>query len=157
MSPEGGPFRLRAARLEDADALAPRLRAADRRELQALGLDPRTALAASVQASRRAMAGLDAAGRVVALLGVGSAPDDPRIGGPWLLGAEEMARQPRAVMRLARAELPRLSEGFDLLLNRADARNRMHIAWAQALGFRCLRSMPLGPERRLFIEFARLV
>lgn len=152
----GAPFRLRPARLADAEALAPRLRLADAREIRALGWEPCAGLRAALETSERAMAGLDETGAVIALYGVARAPQDPVIGAPWLLGADAMARHPRAVLRLARAELPLLGRGFELLVNRADARNRLHLAWVRALGFSCLRGHPLGPERRLFIEFARL-
>lgn len=118
-------------------------------------MTPVDALAWSVAASREPMAAVDGAGGVIALFGVGRDPSDPAVGGPWLLGTDAMAARPLETMRLAKSELPRLAEGFDLLVNRADARNRLHLGWVRALGFVCLRAAPQGPERRLFVEFAR--
>ncbi len=153
---EGAPFWVRPARPADAAALVPHLRMEDAREIRALGWEPSAGLEVTLESSERAMAVLSGAGDVITLYGIARSPSRAATGGPWLLGAPAMERFPRAVMRLARAELPRLAEGFDLLVNRADARNRLHLGWVQALGFSCLRSVPMGPERRMFIEFARL-
>lgn len=167
-----GALVLRAARAEDALRLAAELRAADRAELAASGAGPAgAAVAAALAASPRPMA-LERAedGGLVALYGVAPFPDaaedDPlfgarprgvRFGAPWLLATPRLTAVSRSFVRGCRAEAARLCRGYDLLANRVDARNALHIRWLVWLGFRFVRLDPaFGPEGRPFFEFVRL-
>lgn len=158
--PFGAPGRVhvRFARPEDAPRLAEVLRPADRREVAALGETPHQALAQGMESSVRAYTAVDAAGRLIAVFGLGRrvAADGLRIGAPWMLGSPALEDAARPILRISRGWIDHVGRDCDLMLNWVDARNAVHIAWLRWGGFTLLRRRPFGPEGRDFIEFVRL-
>lgn len=151
-----GVARVRPARLEDASALAPRLRKADLQEIDAgSGLDPVKALEASLGASERAFAVELASGEVVAIFGVAKT-SEAKLGAVWMVGADSIASIRFLFLRRSREWLKELSNGFQLLGNLVDARNTLHIEWLRWLGFRFLRRASIGRGGETFIEFVKL-
>ncbi len=148
---------VRPAAPQDADKLAPRLRRADRMEVQAnSGRDPRLAMREAVADSVPAYALLGPYGEVIGLFGALPHPRYKRAGSIWLLGSDELVANPLVALRTAKLWLGRMHEHYPVLGNFIDARNTLHIRWLCWLGFRMLRRVErFGAEQRPFIEFCR--
>jgi hypothetical protein len=126
---------VRHAEHRDADALAPRLRPADRRELEAaLGMSPTTVLRHGVRASDPCHA-VDQDGTVIALFGVVPSARSPEIGSVWLLASEEFAAHASLIVRSSNVWLATLHERYRVLTNFVDARNEVHVRWLRWCGF----------------------
>lgn len=152
---------LTPAAAQDAAALAPRLRRADRRELAALGRAPLEALTEALAISDVALTLWRAppAGppRIAALLGAAPWPEAPDVASPWMMGSDDLPALSKAVVRRTRVWAARLGAGRSLLVNAVDARNALHIRWLQFAGFTFFdRLDAMGPERRPFLSFAAL-
>lgn len=150
-----GLVRVRPACLEDAAALAPKLRVADRQEIDARsGRPPEEVLRDGVSRGRSFALELSS-GEVGALFGVGPT-EEPRLGCVWLLGSDALLSIKTTFLRHSREWVDELSKGYDLLGNHVDARNTVHINWLRWLGFRFLSRAPIGRHGELFYEFVRL-
>ena len=144
---------IRAARLCDAAALAPRLRPADRREVMAShGHRALPALVQSLRHSDVAWAAL-VEGEVLALWGAGTTALLGRQGAPWLLAGRGLERHRRPFLRLSRLQLARLQARYDHLENWVDARNARSIRWLRWLGFTLEPAAPYGRFGRPFHRF----
>lgn len=124
---------VRPATLEDAFALAPRLRKADVVELAASdNPSPLLALVDSVTLSTEAWAFEDDRGVVQALGGLATFGT---IGSPWLLGSDEMPRHRKALLNLPRLSIQKWARQYPLLINYVHHENRIAINWLRRLGF----------------------
>jgi hypothetical protein len=121
-----------------ARELAPRMRPAEVDEVRASGRHtPLGALLAGLEASSIAHAALFD-GKVACMWGVVPMRWSAlvgRIGAVWLLTSDLVERHPKAFWRGCRAELPRLFESCDMLVNAIDARHDKAVRWARRLGF----------------------
>jgi hypothetical protein len=135
--------------------MAPQLRKADLRELEALGKEPAAALREAVEVSKTCYAVELATGELVALFGV-APTGDPNLGAVWLLGTDHVHRIPLTFLRRSKEWLHKLFDGFQLLGNYCHAENTLHIEWLRWLGFRFLCRAPLGQHGEEFLEFVRL-
>lgn len=126
------------ARAAHADVLAPRMRGVEVDEIRASGNhSPLSALLQGLQRSSIAHAALFD-GQVACMWGVVPLRTSAlvgRIGAVWLLTSDLVERHPKAFWRGCRAELPRLFESFDMLVNAIDARHDKAVRWARRLGF----------------------
>lgn len=149
---------VRPAKKEDAAILAPRLRMADRREIQAAtGEAPYAVLRRSIDWSDPCYAILDHTDRVIALFGVVPDINQAEVGSIWLLGSPEIARYSMHFLRHSKTWVARLQEKYITLWNYVDARNEVHVRWLKWCGFVFLRKIDyLGVERRPFYEFERV-
>lgn len=130
---------VRPAEPADADALAPRLRPADRREIEAaLGMDPTVVLRRGVQASNPCHAVVED-GAVLALFGVVPVARIPENGAVWLLASEDFAVRSSFIVRSSKAWIARLHERYRVLTNYVDARNEVHVRWLRWCGFDFVR------------------
>jgi hypothetical protein len=130
---------IRPAEPTDADALAPRLRPADRREIEAaVRMNPTVVLYRGVQASNPCHA-VVADGTVIALFGVVPITRLPETGAVWLLASEDFAARPSFIVRSSKAWLAKLHERYRVLTNYVDARNEVHIRWLRWCGFDFVR------------------
>jgi hypothetical protein len=145
---------VRAAELEDADELAPKLRKADLQEIQAAtGLPPQQVLQVGVEYSAPACTVIDSSGEVVGMFGV--EPGAPQTGVVWLLGSDALGT--RQFIRECRTWLRGLHATYPLLYNYIDKRNTLHIRWLRYMGFTFIAEHPQhGYEQRPFLEFVRL-
>lgn len=149
-------MRVRPARADDAGALAPRLRAADLREIQAVTRQsPLEVLLGGIAASDPCDAVVDGDDRPLAVFGV--VPGEDRDTGViWLLGSDELVERPFAFLRRSRAAIDALLGRYRTLWNVVDARNEVHVRWLRWCGFVIRRTIDdYGVERRPFYEFAR--
>ena len=133
--------------------LAPRLRTADIRELEAgSGAEPLAALLVSLRRSTEAWAGT-VDDEVACIFGVGPLSLLGGEGSPWLLGADLIERNAFAFARRNRAVVARWLRTYPVLRNYVDARNRQAIRWLGWLGFTLLPAVPFGVSRLPFHPF----
>jgi hypothetical protein len=142
----------------DAEELAPRLRPADLREIQAaVGKDPYTALEQGRLQSGPCFAALDPEGIVMALFGASPHPHRPEAGTVWLLGSTSLMRNRFGFLRAAPYWLNRLHSRYRVLGNVIDARNVLHLRWLKWLGFELgERIEKFDFEQRPFFVFRRV-
>lgn len=157
--PAGEGRRIRIVSATDAHAieLAPRMRAADIREIEAaIGVAPLQALRMSLTRSTEAWAGT-VEGEVACIFGVGPLSLLGGEGCPWLLGSDLMARHAMAFARRNRAMVARWLATYPVLRNHVDARNTQAIRWLGWLGFTVKPPVPYGVSRLPFHPFERSV
>jgi hypothetical protein len=140
----------------DAEYIAQNMRADDVREVQAAsGLDPLSALHRSRELSEILCT---VQGRYPAAL-FGVVPVDDLSGIVWLLGTDELVRNPlrSEFIRQGRDFFDRLHAFRPLLYNCVDERNTVHIRWLKWMGCNFIkRHSTYGVEQRPFLEFVRL-
>jgi len=130
---------VRSAELADADALAPLLRPADRREIEAaLAMSPAVVLRHGVWASDPCYAIVEEEA-VLALFGVVPAARNPEAGSVWLLASEGFATHGLVIARWSKAWVAKLHERYRVLGNYVDARNEVHLRWLRWCGFTVVR------------------
>ena len=132
-----------AATPAHVDRLA--LRDGDRREVEALGLSPREALALSLARSVWADAYL-ADGDVAALMGLAV---QPLVGGtamPWLLTGRAVDRHRKDFLRLTRARVSEMVAAHGTLIAHVHADYAQAVRWLAWLGFEIAPPGPLGPR-----------
>jgi hypothetical protein len=151
---------IRESTLEDAEEMAPFLRAADIAELKASvgeSLDIEDVLRAGVEHSDdpRTMT-ID--GDPVAMFGVvDSKEGTPKTGWVWLLGTDEITENKTYFLRNCKKHLAYQEAPYEVLTNFVDARNTVHINWLRWMGFYFTREVEnYGAEKRTFYEFARI-
>lgn len=142
------------ASLEHAQALAPRLRKADIREIEASsGGNPEDVLVLSLAMSSVAWAWLKD-GEVMAVFGAASKPGSIGVGIPWLLAAEGADKAPIYFLKNSRRYIARCLEVFPVLTNHVDCRHAVAIQWLHWLGFALCEVEPFhGIQRMPFIRF----
>ncbi len=137
----------------DALELAPLLRAPDRAEVIALGVEPAAALVESVSRAREAWTARTEDGRIICMAGVNPASLIGQIGIPWLLGSELVSAHRRAFMVETRRQVARWQAMFPILRNVVDARYAEAIRWLRWLGFEVGEPVPIA--HGLFRPFHR--
>ena len=148
------PARVVPAVAAHVEALAPRLREADRREIRAaFGRPAEAILKAGFRNAKRCWTVL-AGARPIAMFGVGRR-SHPRIGTAWLLASEDFERYGRQLRREGPYWVDALMVGHDVLTNFVPDENRVAVRWLSWLGFELLvlhRGVGTGGED--FWEFA---
>lgn len=119
---------------DDARELAPLLRAEDRAEVLALGLDTVDGLLHSVAGACEAWT-YRADDRIVCMAGVAPLSLIGTTGVPWLLGSDLVPAHRRAFMVETRRMVARWLTLFPMLRNVVDARYAAAIRWLTWLGF----------------------
>jgi hypothetical protein len=128
---------------DDARELAPLLRAEDRAEVLALGVDPVDGLLQSLAAAQEAWTYRDD-GRIICMAGVAPLSLIGSTGIPWLLGSPLVAENRRAFMVETRRMVAHWLTLFPLLRNVVDARYDAAIRWLRWLGFAIGEPFMLG-------------
>lgn len=148
---------VRHAHPGDARLLAPRLRQADRDEIDAASGRPHEwSLAEGYQRSACCWTGYEVESDLpVAMFGV--VPSDVRgVGHPWLLGSGAISTHRKEFLRLTREYLPHVEAGWTLLWNYVMEANEVHVRWIRALGFKFVGREPeYGAGRVPFLLFQK--
>jgi len=147
-----GEVVIRAPRIGDPAALAPRLRAQDVAELNASGhVDLQHVLQFSLHISRmKAAAEID--GELVALFGVSSLSLLGGMGAPWFLGSDAVVRHARVLQRMAPGYISEMLQAYPHLINRVHAENTISVRWLKRLGF-TVHPARLNAHGHLFHDF----
>ena len=128
---------IRPATLADCEFLAPRLRAADLMEIEALdGSEPLPALVESFNASSLARV-MEHQGEPFAIYGVAPSPEcsDCTRGVSWMLGSDGLKDHSMWFLRTCRDMLAEMHTHAEVLFNVVDVRNTVHINWLRWAGF----------------------
>lgn len=137
---------------EDLDWLAPRLRAGDRAEAEAMsGMGAREALRFSVKVSRETWIA-EVAGEPLAIFGIAGAYTSP-VARPWMVGTDAIGCYKLSFMRFSRALVADWRGRFDVLENWVDARHLESVRWLGWLGFTLDEPKPFGPFKMPFHRF----
>lgn len=149
---------VRPAHPSDIGVIATDLRAEDVAELKAMsGNEPHTALRAamSVPGSTVRVACLPNE-LPVAIFGV--APALLGVGMIWMVATNGFEQVHRQFAREAEDHLRDLCEGYSVVFNFVDARNKVHLRWLQWAGFVIInRHEQMGVQKRPFFEFVKIL
>lgn len=146
---------VRPSQPEDIDAIAPRMRDADKVEVMAsAGRTPREALLESLDGSEVALT-VVIDGIPEIMLGVATISAVTGTGCPWLLGTDAVKKHYREFLRQSPVFLKRLSHGYTRLVNIVDDRNTLSKRWLQWLGFTLAEPRPLGRNKEMFRVFEK--
>lgn len=131
--------------------LAVRMRASDRAEFEAVGMDVRTTLRQTFKAALiRYTVFVD--GEIAAMWGMGGdALADT--GTPWLLTTPAIERVPVSFVRVGRENVATMLRMKPILVNYVDARYKRACRFVEALGFVLEPPAPYGPKGALFRRF----
>lgn len=150
-------IRTRMATREDALYLAPRLRDADKRELQAGGCpSPEFALLEGLRPGFAAWVALMPDDTPFAMGGFGSPPGAEDVAIVWLLSTPDIHKVRIPFLRTSRRWVEAAQDEFRVLTNIVDARNTLHVKWLRWLGFTFINRKPLGANGEEFLEFVRI-
>lgn len=127
------------------------MRKADVDEVAAArGVTPFEAMALSLRKSARAWT-IIADGVPIAMFGVGDVNILAGIGSPWMLGTDELPRHSTIFLRNCAYWVGQLLEGYSVLRNCVDDRNKLSIRWLRWLGFEVGDPVPFkGQLFRMF-------
>ncbi|ARO29951.1 hypothetical protein NXC14_CH02002 [Rhizobium sp. NXC14] len=142
---------------EDVTYLAPRLREADLRELQAAGsAGAEQSLQDGLRLSKDCITIINEDDKPVAMFGV-CPSSEIDVGYVWLLGSDEIKQNKTRFLRHSKRWLETLHQDFPVLTNFVDQRNTVHLLWLRWLGFKFLRTVnAMGPGNLPFYEFVRI-
>lgn len=144
------PITFARAKLEDAEYVGRRLRAADLMEVMALGHRGLDAVVYSFYDSDECYTAF-ADGKPCMIFGM----TDPILGDmacAWALGTEECSRYPVAMVRYGRMFLRQFLERRPVLVNWCDARYAKALKWLMAIGFKVYDPAPIGERGALFCK-----
>jgi hypothetical protein len=132
------------ATMAHAKELGPRLRQADKDEVQAAcGLAAEDALILAVAHAKKAHAWL-LDGELVAISGISGSLIDDGVGVIWMLASDGVERVPKLLLKGQRQYVRDLLQGHDMLLNFVDNRNIKAHRWLRWLGFQLGDPKPFG-------------
>lgn len=86
----------------------------------------------------------------------GIVPQGDGVGGIWMLCTPAIHREPITFFRQSKRWLDSVEGDYKLLWNLADARNHTHHRLLKFLGFRAMRSIPMGDEQTPYLEIVKL-
>lgn len=136
--------------------LAERLTPEDKNEIKAVGYTSTYhGLSRSIKTSNTYSLIQTLDGQPAGVAGVMDWDDD--IGAVWLLTTDAAKSAPLSFVKQSKYWLDSLKGQYLMLHNCADARNTNHLKLLKLLGFYKLRYVPVGPEKRTFVEFAKLL
>jgi hypothetical protein len=128
----------------DIEVLLREMRAVDRAEARACGLDVEQGLRESIAKARFARTAL-INGRLAAIGGCGVLAGSTvlaPIGVPWLVGTDVLTRHPCVLQREARRYIAAMLEAYPHLMNVVHADNRPAVRWLRRLGFTLRPAQP---------------
>lgn len=146
---------IRKATPQDVLSFAPRMREADKQEVEALtGLDPLACLSLGLMHSDPCMAGVGSNGEVVMIFGITRM--DQNTGGIWMLASDEIKDNVRELVRMGKRWLDEQQALYPVLTNVVDERNDVHLRLIKHMGFKFLEPITdYGPGKVTVIPFER--
>ena len=145
---------VRKAVVKDCLDLAPKMRLADRREIQASdNLSPLKALVLpfTYEGSRNySIIGNKDEG-VIGMFGSSPCQFKKGYGVAWMLSSEQLRNHARQFLRECPKWIEEMGQGYEYLYNFVDERNWETLKWLQFLGFEAKRKLPYGHKKLNFI------
>ena len=141
-----------AATEDHVRELVANIRPSDAEEIRALGEDPLPSMIKSLKVSRDPVAVLSD-GRVISIFGVGVPSLLSDLGVPWMIGAAELPRHKKALLKASRAWVWQARHEYRYLCNYVDARHHSAIRWLRWMGFAIEAPAPFGPLKMPFHKF----
>lgn len=144
---------VRLATEADALSLAPRLRQADLREIEAQKCDPKETLLLGVRSPDPTYVAVDQDDVPHIIFGTAPSPE-PVLGFVWMMASPAIRRCWVRLLRETPLWIDRMAENYEVLANAVHSKNEVHIKWLKWAGFVFLRKITVFGED--FYEFARL-
>lgn len=146
----GVTVEFRVADKSDSDFVNARLRAADIREIEALGANPVGMVWKCVKASDFAWTGF-VDGVPVMVFGCGQSLLASE-GDVWALGTDELEKHPREVLLYGKERIAKMLEIFPCLGNHCGAWHAKNLRWLKKLGFTISAPVPYGAKGEMFCK-----
>lgn len=143
----------RDATLKDSLVVANNLRPEDRDEMEGIGYTV-LSLPLGVATCEHSTYFFSKEGKPAGLAGI--ARLDNNVGQIWMLCTPVIHDAPITFVREARKWLENIQGEYKLLWNVADARNQVHHKLLKHLGFKALRTVPVGPKNLPYYEIVKL-
>lgn len=143
----------RPATIRDGLEVAKNLRKEDRAELEGRG-HTLLQLPFGVAISDHPTAFFSKDGEIAGVAGIVQQSDG--IGAIWMLCTPVIHREPITFVRQAKKWLKSVEGDYRLLWNLADARNHVHHKLLKHLGFKAVRSVPVGEDQLPYYEIVKL-
>lgn len=144
----------RPATIKDGLMVASKLRPEDRREVEGLGQSILHIPFGILISEHAVVFGDMETGELAGIAGIVRL--DNHTGQIWMLCTPTIHKGPQRFVRKARRWLAEVEKEYKLLWNLADARNHMHHKLLKLLGFKALRTVPVGPENLPYLEIVKL-
>jgi len=146
-------YTVRPAKLEDAFLVGGAMRNADVQELRAShGMKPVEALARAIKTSHRSRTVLTEKGPALAF-GVYKLTAIGDHGSIWMLGTNQIEQNSFRFLRDGGKNLLSICEGYSIISNHCDARNKIALRWLEWLGFTIGEAEPYGIFKMPFHPF----
>ena len=143
----------RPATIRDAVTVANNLRIEDREEVEGMG-QSLLHLPFGVITSSHSTYFFTKDGEAAGIAGIFDLGNG--IGQIWMLCTPAIHNQPITFVRQAKLWLSGVEHNYRLLWNLADARNHVHHKLLKHLGFKALRSVPVGSDQLPYYEIVKL-
>ena len=144
---------IREATTRDTLIVANNLRTDDRNELEGMG-ESILHLPIGVMMSDHAVSFYSPEGEAAGIAGI--IPLDNKVGKIWMLCTPVIETHPFTFVRSAKKWLNSVQKEYKLLWNLADSRNPVHHKLLKHLGFKALRTVPVGPTYIPYYEIVKL-
>lgn len=143
----------RQATAKDGLVVANNLRPEDRREVEGMGFTP-LHIPFGILASEHSTVFYSPEGELAGVAGIVRL--DNQVGQIWMLCTPVIHQGPVRFVKGAKRWLNEVQKEYKLLWNLADARNHVHHKLLRHLGFKALRTVPVGPENLPYFEIVKL-
>ena len=141
----------RPATIRDGFTVANNIRKEDLQELEGLGLNQLN-IPVGVLSSEHSTVFYTREGEIAGCAGINRMDDN--VGQIWMLCTEAIHKEPITFVRQAKKWLRDIESDYRLLWNLADARNHVHHKLLRHLGFKAIRSVPIGDNH--YYEIVKL-
>jgi len=143
----------RTATIKDGFLVANQLRPEDKREVEGMGHTP-FHIPLCVLGSEHATVFHSPDGEIAGVAGIVRLDD--QVGQIWMLCTPVIAKYPHIFVRRSKKWLKEVQTEYRLLWAYADVRNKLHHKLLRHLGFKALRTVPIGPKNLPYYEIVKL-
>ena len=143
----------REATVKDGFLVANQLRPEDKREVEGMGYTP-FHIPLCVLGSEHATVFHSPDGEIAGVAGIVRL--DNQIGQIWMLCTPAITKYPHIFVRRSSKWLKEVQKEYRLLWAFADVRNLVHHKLLRHLGFKALRTVPVGPKNLPYYEIVKL-
>ena len=143
----------RPATIRDGFYVAKHLRKEDLQEIQGMGSNQLN-VPVGVLTSEHSTVFFTKEGEIAGCAGINR--EDQNVGRIWMLCTDAIHKEPITFVRQAKKWLQLIEPEYRLLWNLADARNHVHHKLLRHLGFKAVRSVPVGDKQLPYYEIVKL-